>query len=182
MRRQKRTSFAMSKFVVITIALAAIIPALFITASPRTAFAHSCEDDGCIEEGRMTGGGRIDTDIILTHGFELHCNPSDSPNNLEINWDKGNRFHLESVTDINCFDDPAYNPRPPAAPFDTLELAGFGRYNGESGAFVWVQLTDFGEPGKNDWATIVVYDAEGNLLLDVTGHLELGNHQAHKSN
>ena len=160
--------------------LGAIVSSFSLTSVLQQAYAHTCEENGCIEEGRMTGGGRIDTDIILTHGFELHCNPNDGPNNLEINWDKGNKFHLESVTDINCFDDPSYDPRPPTAPFNTLELSGFGRYNGESGAFVWVQLTDFGEPGKNDWATIVIYDAEGNLLLDVTGHLDVGNHQAHK--
>lgn len=160
--------------------LGAIITSLSLTPVLETAYAHSCEENGCIEQGKMTGGGRINTDIILTHGFRLNCDPSDGPNRLEINWDKGNRFHLESVTDINCFDDPAYNPARPAAAFDTLELSGFGRYNGESGAFVWVQLTDFGEPGKNDWATVVVYDGEGNLILDVTGHLQSGNHQAHK--
>lgn len=71
----------------------------------QQAYAHTCEEDGCIEEGRMTGGGRINSNVKLTHGFELHCNPDERPNNLEINWGKGNKYHLESVTDINCFND-----------------------------------------------------------------------------
>jgi hypothetical protein len=162
----------------------ALTLALILAAMPfllNAAYAHSCDINTCIEEGRMTGGGRIDAAFVLTHGFELHCNPNDGPNNLEINWDGGNRFHLESVTDINCFDDPTLNPHPPKAPIDTLELSGFGRYNGESGAFVWVQFTDNGEPGKTDQATVVVYDADGNLVLDETGYLRGGNHQAHKA-
>lgn len=159
-------------------AMTLLIPANLLV---MTAYAHTCDINICIEEGRMTGGGRIDAAFVLTHGFELHCNPNDEPNNLEINWDGGNSFHLESVTDINCFDDPALDPTPPPAPFDTLELSGFGRYNGESGAFVWVQLTDNGEPGKTDQATVVVYDADGNLVLDETGYLNVGNHQAHKA-
>jgi hypothetical protein len=160
--------------------LVAISTSVSIGPLLQQAYAHTCERDGCIEQGRMTGGGRINADFVLTHGFTLRCNPDDGPNRIQVNWDKGNKFHLESVTDINCFDDPAYNPEKPNAPIDTLELSGFGRYNGQSGAFVWVQLTDYGEPGKNDWATIVIYDAEGNLVLDITGHLNSGNHQAHK--
>jgi len=161
-------------------ALAAILASASMTTLMQQAYAHTCEQNGCVEQGRMTGGGRVDADFLLTHGFTLHCDPDDSPNRLEINWDKGNRFHLETVSDINCFDDPGSNAGKPTAPFDTLELAGFGQYNGQPGAFVWVQLTDYGEPGKNDWATIVIYDADGNLLLDVTGNLNSGNHQAHK--
>lgn len=171
----KKLSLAL--LVATTLAAAPVlIPANLI----MTAYAHTCDEDTCIEEGRMTGGGRITAPFVLTHGFELHCDPNESPNNLQINWDKGNKFHLESVTDINCFDDPTQSPNPPPAPFDILELSGSGRYNGESGAFVWVQLTDYGEPGKNDWATVVVYDADGNLVLDQTGVLRVGNHQAHK--
>jgi hypothetical protein len=173
-----RNSKKLSKTLLLASTIAgalALIPANMLV---MTAYAH--EGLPTIEEGRMTGGGRIAAPFVLTHGFELHCNPSDGANNLEINWNGGNRFHLESVTDINCFDDATQNPKPPVAPFDVLELSGFGRYNGEPGAFVWVQLTDFGEPGKNDWATVVVYDADGNLVLDQTGNLQVGNHQAHK--
>lgn len=162
------------------VAVLAIITTVPATSILQTAYAHTCEENGCVEEGRMTGGGKINTNMILTHGFVLHCDPADEANRLEINWDKGNRFHLETVTEINCYDDPAQSPTPPKAGFDTLELSGFGRYNGESGAFVWVQFTDFGEPGKNDWATMVIYDDEGSLIIDVTGVLKNGNHQAHK--
>lgn len=163
--------------------LIATTSALLVTAflvaaadSDPRAFAHEGEEP--VEEGRMTGGGRIAAPFVMTHGFELRCDESE-PNNLQVNWDRGNRFHLQDVESIDCFDDPAFNPRPPRADFDTLEISGFGKYNGESGAFVWAQFVDGGEPGRNDWATIVIFDGDGNLVLDVTGRLDNGNHQAH---
>ena len=70
------------------------------------AAAHECPQEGCVTEGRMTGGGRLATNMIVTHGFELHCDVNDLPNNLQINWG-GNRFHLEVLLKGFCVDDPA---------------------------------------------------------------------------
>lgn len=170
---------------------------LFTTSPLQPAAAHECPPDAvsCFVEGRMTGGGRIDTSnirwpptpgIIVTHGFELHCDASQLPNGFQVNWngiaDVGsNRFHLETLEDVLCWDDPNISSNPPNAPFDTLSAHGYGRYNGQSGAFIFIKLTDAGEPGKNDEATIVVYDKFGILQLDVTGNLKYGNHQAHKA-
>ena len=71
--------------------------------------------------GRMTGGGSVftATGVRVTHGFELHCNVVDLPNNLEVNWDGGNNFHLESLTLAVCINDPSIDPAPPQAGFDT---------------------------------------------------------------
>ena len=46
--------------------------------------------------GRMTGGGSV-LGSRVTHGFELHCNVTQTPNRLQVNW-AGNRFHLEPLT------------------------------------------------------------------------------------
>ena len=138
--------------------------------------------------GRMTGGGSVFTaeGKRVTHGFELHCDKNDKPNNLEINWDGGNRFHLENLTYANCTDDPAIDsPAPPAAGFDTYEGRGTGRYNGQPASAEWI-FTDAGEPGLNDKVVklrIKLGYGNGNgnpVLLVENANLNRGNHQAHK--
>jgi hypothetical protein len=139
------------------------------------------EGDNCTTAGRMTGGGSVFTKggVRVTHGFELHCLPSDTPNNLEINWDKGNKFKLDTLTYALCTDNPAISPNNPAAGFDTYHGKGTGKYNGTPGySAEWV-FTDAGEPGKNDIARIVIKDPANNVVLAVSGNLNNGNQQAH---
>ena len=142
--------------------------------------------------GRMTGGGSILTPAVtsgsgknnsmrVTHGFELHCDVSQLPNNLEVNWDKGNKFHLDSLTTVSCTDDPTIVPNPPDAGFDTYVGTGTGSYNGVSGATAEWTFTDAGEPGKNDFAKIVIKDKNNVVVLSVSGYLNSGNQQAHKN-
>ncbi|MBI3639254.1 MAG: SBBP repeat-containing protein [Thaumarchaeota archaeon] len=142
--------------------------------------------------GRMTGGGSILTPAVtsgsgknnsmrVTHGFELHCDVSQLPNNLEVNWDKGNKFHLDSLTTVSCTDDPTIIPNPPDAGFDTYVGTGTGSYNGVSGATAEWTFTDAGEPGKNDFAKIVIKDKNNVVVLSVSGYLNSGNQQAHKN-
>ena len=114
-----------------------------------------------------------------THGFELHCDKNNRPNNLEINWANGQNFHLEQLTSAFCFDDPAIAPKPPRAGFDTYVGVGTGRLNGVPGATAQWTFTDAGEPGTKDSATIKITDAGGTVVLNVTGKLEKGNQQAH---
>ena len=121
----------------------------------------------------MSDGTRV------THGFTLDCNASQGPNNLQINWGKGNKFHLESLTTAVCTDNPNIEPKPPKASFDTYEGMGTGRYNGVSGATAHWQFTDAGEPGKLDIARILIKDANGITVLIVSGNLKNGNQQAH---
>lgn len=134
-----------------------------------------------VNTGRMTGGGSVlmNDGTRVTHGFELHSDITKGPNNLEVNWGKGNAFHLENLTAASCTDDPSIGPNPPTAGFDTYSGKGIGRYNGVSGARAEWTFTDAGEPGKNDTATIKIWDANGNIVLSVSGKLNNGNHQAH---
>jgi hypothetical protein len=129
--------------------------------------------------GRMTGGGSIFTrdDVRVTHGFELHCDPNDVPNNLEINWGGGNNFHLTSLTSALCIDDPAIAPPPPNASFDTYIGTGVGTCNGQPAAIEF-RLTDAGEPGTKDTAA---YRITGGCSLTAgPAFLDKGNQQAHK--
>jgi len=134
-------------------------------------------------EGRMTGGGSVfETDgTRVTHGFELHCDTTDLPNNLEINWD-GHKFHLETLVSAFCFKDPALDAAHPTNIFNTYIGSGTGLFDGTVGATATWTFTDAGEPGKNDTATIVIKDSSGNIVLTVSGNLDSGNQQAHKDN
>lgn len=139
-------------------------------------------------QGCMTGGGTlpIKSGAIhagacaeashVSHGFELRCDGTHST--LQLTW-QGNRFHLDQLTSVVCSDDPAISVRAPAASFDTLRGTGIGRYNDRSGATVEFTLSDAGEPGRSDMASLRVKDAGGRVVLEVSGKLHGGNHQAH---
>jgi|GEM_PF-1995186 len=135
-------------------------------------------------DGRMTGGGSVFTSsgMRVTHGFEIHCDIKDVPNRLEINWDGGNNFHLETLTSAFCFTDPKIDSGHPKAPFNTYIGAGTGKLNGVLGATAAWTFTDAGEPGKNDSATITITDSKGKVVLTVSGLLDKGNQQAHTDN
>ena len=132
-------------------------------------------------DGRMTGGGSVFTDngVRVTHGFELHCDEADEPNRLQVNWGKGNKFHLESLTSAACADDPNLDEEQPVAGFDTYKGTGTGRLNGVSGATADWEFTDDGEPGTSDHVRLQIKDVNNVVVLTVSGALDRGNHQAH---
>lgn len=134
-----------------------------------------------VVNGRMTGGGSVFAadGTRVRHGFTLHCDVNEGPNNLQITWGTGNQFHLENLATVLCSDDPAIDPAPPAAAFDTHQGMGSGRFNGVSGATARWTFTDAGQPGVNDFAEIKIENAGGNVVLMVSGNLDKGNHQAH---
>jgi hypothetical protein len=148
-----------------------------------------------VEVGRMTGGGFIVGDMTidgttekvrLNFGFELHCDASKAPNNLQINWRPLSGgptyiFHLESMGSALCFETPADQGMPPA-PFDTHVGSGTGRF--KVGNSPWQPATiewrfvDAGEPGAGTdelWIVIVV----GSTTYSISGKITGGNIQAH---
>ncbi len=134
-----------------------------------------------VTEGRMTGGGGqiLIGDVFVSRGLTIHCDIVLS-NNLEINW-PGNKWHIDKPLDAaTCIDDPAFNPVPPRAPFDTFIGVGTGKLNGVDGSVVMFTFIDNGEPGRTDRASIQIFDASGALVLDVPlSLLDRGNLQAH---
>jgi hypothetical protein len=131
--------------------------------------------------GRMTGGGSVFTSngIRVTHGFELHCDKTDVPNSLEINW-PGNTFHMNLLASAVCTNTAAVQA-PPNAPFDTFTGTGTGKLNNVPGASIVFTLVDGGEPGTKDTAAYIIKDSNGNTVLTVgTTLLTKGNQQAHK--
>ena len=160
------------------------------------------------KSGFFVGGGRVNVPkngggtYTLTHGFELHCDPTLGPNNLEINWMK-NKFHLEELEEAECTDDGSTNEPPPSAatktngPGPTLDVYygnGYGRYNGQCGAFAEWVMDDNGEPGKADQIVALRITGADNAIKlkinpsqlgvrDTSGdnplwlNLKTGNHQ-----
>lgn len=137
------------------------------------------------QEGRMTGGGSFFTSkgARITHGFELRCPGTNGPQRLEVNWGKGNRFHLTDLPTnrIRCTDSAEWEEGNPEAGFDTYRGVGTGRLNGKAGATIDFKFGDGGERGTEDIVRMIIRDADGNLVLGVVPQrkLHFGNHQAH---
>jgi hypothetical protein len=153
-----------------------------ITVAQWEHVTFSGGSDCATSASRMTGGGSVfaSDGSRVTHGFELRCDAADARQNLEINWGSGkgaHNFHLDSITRVQCIDDPAIGPHPPSAGFDTYIGEGAGTCNGKP-ATIKFTFSDAGEPGKYDSAE---YHIAGACTLDVAKSLlNKGNHQAHK--
>jgi hypothetical protein len=156
----------------------AAIALLLASGGPLPIDLHAAADP--VGAG-MDGGGCVTTldEHRINHGFDLHCDAEDPPNSLDIDWD-GNRFHLAAVDSVRCLDDPAIDLEPPVAGFDTVRGNGSGRLNDEDGATAEWVFTDAGAAGVEDHAAIVIRKASGEVVLDVSGTLTYGNHEAHE--
>ena len=135
--------------------------------------------------GRFTGGGKqVDVGVAkITRGLTIHCDLTLS-NNLELNWGVGNQFHMtDHIETVRCSDSNLIDQKPPAAPIDTLEGIGTGRYNGRTGYSIRFRLVDAGEPGRDDqmWFRIWETANPANVVLEVPvgSYLTNGNLQAH---
>jgi len=140
--------------------------------------------------GRFTGGGKFlsSEGLRMTHGFELHCDVNDRPNNLEVNWEGGHHWHMTEMTFAACSDRDGIDPRPPVAPSDVHNGEGTGRYDGVDGYTAVWRIIDKGEPGTRDWMEIVISAPGGSIVIQTdptTGDGTMligGNHQAHRNN
>jgi type 1 fimbria pilin len=134
--------------------------------------------------GRMTGGGTFAASdgTIVSDGFQLRCDVRDPGQNLEVNWGKGQKFHLDTVTTVTCIKDPAIKAADPGAPFDTMVLTGTGNLHGKDRATISLTFTDAGQPGTNDGVQMVITDTDGNTVLNVPATtLISGDQQAHRA-
>ena len=127
---------------------------------------------------RMTGGGSFfyGADTRVTHGFQLRCDKS-LPNRLQVNWGKGESFHLTSLLEANCYEDSGGY---------VFEGVGMGRCNGGNEVTFDFTFSDYGEPGTLDFAALQILcrdwtDNITSLELGILSHkpLHRGNHQVH---
>jgi hypothetical protein len=127
-------------------------------------------------QGRFTGGGSIFTSTFagkerVTHGFELQCSITDTPNTLEVNVG-ANNFHLDTLSSVTCTQDPITGVA-------TITGSGTGTYNKVPGAKIMFSFTDAGEPGTSDFASYVINDSSSTIVLSASGFLDKGNQQFH---
>jgi hypothetical protein len=144
-----------------------------------------------VKEGRLTGGGTtpgtfdaggmtLPVTVDIHQGLELHCDETQRPNNLEVNWDGGNHFRLDTLDSATCFDDPSKMPNPPPAGFDSYKGSGSGSCNGVPGATADWYFTDEGEPGtQDDVVSLSITCADGSTVTAAGQNNVQGNFQAH---
>jgi hypothetical protein len=145
--------------------------------------SNICNADADVGRGRFTGGGQIRVgNVRVSRGLTIHCDLELS-NNLQVNWGRGNKFHMtRHLTTVACTDDPLIDEFPPDAPIDTLVGIGTGRFNGRPGYTIEFTLKDAGEPGRHDQMAIRIYETANtaNVVLDrPLQFLRGGNLQAH---
>ncbi len=122
-------------------------------------------------DGRMFGGGTTytSTGVQVNHGVDLHCDASFPPNYLQVTWTGGNVFFMENMTSVSCT----------GSPFNTISGTGSGMINGQAGATIQWTLVDAGQPGTlNDSAQIVIKNAAGEPVVQVSGKIYAGSHIA----
>jgi hypothetical protein len=98
-------------------------------------------------------------------------------------WENGGPpklFETTSIDEVTFSDDPAFPPgRGLEAVVDTVRFRGVGKWNGSGGYTFEASATDGGEPGRHrDTFWLVIKDAHGNVVNDVSGSLEGGNIQS----
>jgi len=120
---------------------------------------------------KMFGGGTqfTSTGMQVNYGMDLHCDASIQPNYLQATWGNGNVFVMQNMTDGSCI----------GLPFNTHSGAGAGTINGEGGATVQWTFLDAGQPSVwNDSGRIIVRNAAGETVLEVSGKIWAGSHIA----
>ena len=129
---------------------------------------------------RMTGEKSVlrNDNARVTLGFDIQCDLRE-PNNLQVNWPDGNKFHLVELIYAICTDDPKLNQKTPAVPFDTFTGEGTGRFNCVEGATINFIIVDQGEPAKSDTGWIQIFDKHEQEVLNVEGSMKYGNLQVH---
>jgi len=119
---------------------------------------------------RMTGGGWVVTSdgLRVSQGYALHA-LGDLASRLDVTWGPGHRFRLEALETATCLDHPDVDGVADAA-YDTFVGTGRGQLDGGVGS-IFFTFVDGGEDGAGDLADLVVYDAHGDVVLDVSDHL-----------
>jgi len=128
--------------------------------------------------GSLTGGAfTLGDDGKTQHQVQMGCTAAQG-GRLTVKGKTGT-FELRQVDYAICVDDPAISATPPDAGWDTHRGSGTGTFNGAPGYTVEWKLTDAGEPGSADSASITVRSPSGAVVLSEGGLLVGGNHQAH---
>jgi hypothetical protein len=91
------------------------------------------------------------------------------------------RFVSDSLSRVVFSDDPSSQPgRKPRPQVDTVVVEGTGRLNGKGGYTFEAHAVDRGEPGYRDEISVAIRDADGVVVLTVSGAIDTGNIQSNR--
>lgn len=124
----------------------------------------------------LVGGGLLPGPVPVAYHARLSCDADDGSARLRLQWERES-FELTDPQFFECRNEAAAEPGSPGTNFDTHMGAGFGRYRGRPGAYASWILSDVGEGDGLDYAQFTVVDPDGDVVLDVVGHIR-GNHHA----
>lgn len=163
-------------------AVQSLAPAAFADGSP-----------GCI--GCLTGGGQIlelggAPDVFCANGvvadkisFGLGpiCCPTHDPTEVEVVCHPGDgsaeQYHFDLYDVVTC--SKTGDPSPPPGSSSCANRFQ-GTVQDNAGNVLTFDLTDNGEPGRNDIVSFVVTAPGGAVLVSGAGSLARGNLQAHE--
>lgn len=137
----------------------------------------SAGDPSVAEEGcRSVGGGWLETSdgVRVAEGHSLHP-VGHLASRLHVTWGRGHHFQLDELETVQCEDDPTVAATD--ARFDTFVGTGTGQLDQAQGS-IFFRFTDGGRDGMRDHADLVVYDAAGAVVLDVSARLLAGDHRS----
>jgi hypothetical protein len=138
------------------------------------------------------GGGQVRSgDTVVRHKCNLYCDKAASPQSLEISYGDNNKFILSSLSAAACSSSPLAASLNPCLglglpsdvaavqyPFNTYAATGTGSINGVAGAQITLEFTDGGDIGSSDHFSCKITDKTGAVVLNTSGFLRYGNHQA----
>lgn len=119
-------------------------------------------------DSHMFGGGTqfTSTGTQVSYGMDLHCDVSILPNYLQVTWGNGNVFFMQNMTSASCT----------GSPFNIHSGTATGLIDGQPGATVQWTIVDNGQPGVlNDAGQIVVRNAAGEAVVEISGKIYTGN-------
>ncbi len=152
----------------------------FVTGGPNLEFANGAGVEAAVE---------IDGTVDVRTGLgKINCDGS-GPTTIQVQWreDGGgtNTAHFTALLEVSCCDDPAIEPDPPDACFDTITGVATGTVNlagpgGEFDATLEFTFVDAGEPGVGaDQASLKITTETGAVVLNVSGAIDPSQVQAH---
>jgi uncharacterized repeat protein (TIGR01451 family) len=130
-----------------------------------------------VVQGQVNGSGEIaaagdSAKLVLA----LSCNAGSGPANLQVTLGS-HKFKMKQLTAATCSGASITQDDGTIVPFSTIAGTGAGEYDKSDGYLVSFSFTD-GGAAQSDTATLAVTNAQGNVVLTVSGVLTKGQIKA----
>lgn len=134
--------------------------------------------------GAMSGAGVVGTDATgVDFAFDVRESGAERGHIVAtVRQGRSSALLISLRVDTVFFaNDGGFTPGPrPASGIDSVVFSGQARFNGSTGYTYEARATDRGEPGRNDTFALIVRDATGVEVVNVSGRLAAGNIQSRR--